>query len=271
MKAIACDTHGGAEVLRPAARPRPVPARSELLIRVVSAGVARIDAEIREGSMGPLQAPAMPWIPGWSVAGVVEELGEGSGRYRCGDRVWACSKTRELDRGCYAEYVAVAEDAMSPLPNKLLFEEASAIPVHGLAAWQLLFDTLRLKEGMHLLLHGGTGGIGHLALQLCRQRKIQVTTIGKTEDREFVLEYGATEHHESTPDGSFDATLDLRAGKLMDFQLRPDGEQLGLLAGLVDLKQLRPFVRKMLSLKQAADAHRQLESEPGHGVITLNL
>ncbi|MDH3626922.1 MAG: NADP-dependent oxidoreductase [Acidobacteriota bacterium] len=275
MKAIVCDTHGGPEVLRPAALPRPTPTDSELLIRVVSAAVARIDTEIRAGQASPVGMPAMPWVPGFAVAGVVEELGTSSRRFRRGDRVWACSRTPELDRGCYAEFVSVHESAASVMPNKLLFEEASAIPLHGLAAWQLL-ETLELDKGARLTVHGATGGVGHLLVQMCRQREIVVTAICASEDRDFLLEQGATAtrlptDHDPTGDRFTDAVVDLRPGGPTQLQLRPNGDQLGLLAALVDQKRLEPCIRGMLPLKAAADAHRQLESEDGRGVLTLNL
>jgi NADPH:quinone reductase-like Zn-dependent oxidoreductase len=92
MRAIAIDEFGGPEKLKLVELPRPKPGKGEILIKVVAAGVNPVDYKIREGMLEALMPHAFPLIPGWDVAGVVEEQGEGAGRFRRGDRVWAYAR-----------------------------------------------------------------------------------------------------------------------------------------------------------------------------------
>ena len=110
MRAIAILKFGGPENLIPMALPCPEPARGEVLIRVVSAGVNRVDSLIRSGALDEQFPHRFPLIPGWDVAGVVEAFGDGTGRFRKGDRVWACARKPTAQWGTYAEYVSIPED-----------------------------------------------------------------------------------------------------------------------------------------------------------------
>ena len=132
MRAIAIDEFGGPEKLRQMALPRPRPEKGEVLIRVVSAGVNPVDCEIREGKLRDTFKHRFPLIPGWDVAGVVEEFGEGASRFRKGDRVWAYARKPTVQGGCYAEYVSIPEKSVALMPAKLLFEEAAAVPLAAL-------------------------------------------------------------------------------------------------------------------------------------------
>ena len=133
MRAIAIRQFGDPESLKPMALPRPRPAKGEVLIRVVSAGVTPVDCMIRAGRLQQHFRHHFPLILGWDVAGVVEEFGDGAGRFRRGDRVWACARKPTAQWGCYAEYVSVSEDHLSQMPAKLLFEEAASVPLALLA------------------------------------------------------------------------------------------------------------------------------------------
>ena len=110
MRAIAIEEFGGPEKLKLMDLPRPRPEQGEILIRVVAAGVNPVDYKIREGMLESLMPHAFPLIPGWDVAGVVEEQGVGAGRFRRGDRVWAYARKPTVQWGCYAEYVALPEE-----------------------------------------------------------------------------------------------------------------------------------------------------------------
>ena len=126
MRAIAIDEFGGPDKLRPMALPRPRAEKGEVLLHVVAAGVNPVDWMIREGQLKDAMPHRFPLIPGWDVAGVVEELGSGTTRFRKGDRVWACARKPVARWGTYAEYVNAAEDCMALMPTKLLFEEAAS-------------------------------------------------------------------------------------------------------------------------------------------------
>lgn len=191
MRAMAISDFGGPEQLRATTLPRPRAGRGELLLRVVAAGVDPIDCAIRAGRLRDRMPHAFPLVPGWDVAGVVEELGEDTGRFRKGDRVWACARKPTVQWGCYAEYVALEESVVALMPQKLLFEEAAACPVSALTAQQALFDRSGLGTDSAVLVHGASGAVGHFAVQLARNAGARVLGAASGADQAFVLDLGA--------------------------------------------------------------------------------
>ncbi len=189
MKAVAMHAFGGPEVLAVTDLPRPKTGRGELLVRTLAAGVNPVDWKIREGSLRA--APhGFPLIPGWDVAGVVEELGEGCQKFRKGDRVFAYARKPHIQWGTYAEYVAVAERNVALMPASLLFEEAAAVPCAALTAQQALARAA-LPRGAILLVLNGSGGVGHYALQLARLAGLRTIASTGPRNQEFVLSQGA--------------------------------------------------------------------------------
>jgi NADPH:quinone reductase-like Zn-dependent oxidoreductase len=186
---MAIDGFGGPEKLGVVDRPRPKPAPHQLLVRTVAAGVNPVDWKIREGRTAVRHA--FPLIPGFDVAGVVDELGERTSRFRKGDRVWALAWPQVVQWGCYAEYVAVDEDAVGLMPTKLLYEEAAAVPLAGLTAWQALSEHGDIGSGGSVLVQGGAGGVGHFAVQLARNAGAEVLATAGTGNQAFLAELGA--------------------------------------------------------------------------------
>jgi len=191
MRAVAIEEFGGADKLRPMDRPRPRPQPGEVLIRAVAAGVNPVDCMIREGRLRDRFPHEFPLIPGWDVAGVVDELGEATTRFRKGDRVWAYARKSTVQWGCYAEFVAVAENSVAPMPAKLLYEEAAGVPLAALTAYQVLFEAASLGHGSSLLVHAASGGVGHFAVQLARDAGAEVFGTAGPANQEFVLGLGA--------------------------------------------------------------------------------
>jgi len=190
MKAVAIHAFGGPEVLAVMDLPRPRAERGEVLIRTLAAGVNPVDWKMREGRLSPGLPHGFPLIPGWDVAGVVDELGEGCQRFRKGDRVFAYARKPHVQWGTYAEYVAVAERHVALMPPNLLFEEAATIPCAALTAQQALAKA-GLASGATLLVLNGSGGVGHFALQLARIAGARaIATAGPT-NQEFVMSQGA--------------------------------------------------------------------------------
>ncbi len=191
MRAIGVEKFGGAEQLRPMSFPRPKPAQGEVLVRVVAAGVNPFDAQIRAGRMVDRLDCRLPLIPGWDVAGVVEEFGAGTGRFRKGERVWAFAGKPTVQWGCYAEYVPVPESSLALMPAKLLFEEAAAVPLAALAAHQALFSRPGVGAASTVLIHGAGGGVGHFAVQLAKSAGARVIGCAGTTKQAFILGLGA--------------------------------------------------------------------------------
>jgi NADPH2:quinone reductase len=190
MRAIAIEDFGGPENLKPMALPRPPAGKGEILIHVVAAGVNRVDCLIREGHLEGRFPHHFPLIPGWDVAGVVEEIGEGCTRFRKGDRVWALAMKPTLQWGCYAEYVGVPEGQIAHMPAKLLFEEAAGVPLAALTAQQCLFARPGLGSGSTVLVHAAGGGVGHFAVQLAKLTGAKVYGTCSVSKAPFVLGIG---------------------------------------------------------------------------------
>jgi NADPH2:quinone reductase len=189
MRAVAIHAFGGPERLALTDLPRPLPSRGEVLVRTLAAGVNPVDWKVREGSLARV-SHGFPLIPGWDVAGVVDELGEGCQRFRKGDRVFAYARKPHIQWGTYAEYVAVPERDVALMPPSLLFEEAAGIPCAALTAQQALARA-GIAAGAVLLVLNGSGGVGHFALQLAKLAGARSLATAGSRNQEFVMSQGA--------------------------------------------------------------------------------
>jgi len=177
MSAAVIDKHGGPEVLHLGAVPVPEPKRNEVLIRVESAGIGVWDPEIRTGEL-KLGEEAFPEVLGNDGAGRVVAAGEGVTRFRPGDRVYAFS----MAGGFYAEFVAVKEDHVAPLPHGVDPLEAGALGADGVTALRGLEDQLQLRPRETVVIFGASGGVGHLAVQLAKRKHARVIAVASGND-----------------------------------------------------------------------------------------
>jgi NADPH:quinone reductase-like Zn-dependent oxidoreductase len=191
MRAIALEEFGGPEKLKPMDLPEPHAGPGEVVVRVVAAGVNPVDWKIREGLLEKRLPHAFPVVPGWDLAGTVEEMGDGATRFRKGERVFAYARKPVVQWGTYAEFVAIPETSIALMPSKLLFEEAAAVPLAALTAYQSLFGPGGVGPGSVVLIHGGAGGVGHFAVQLAKNAGARVLATAGTSNQEFVLSLGA--------------------------------------------------------------------------------
>lgn len=187
MRAMLLSEIGGPEVLRVEEVPRPEPRDGEVLIRVRAASVNPIDWKQRRG-LSPKQLPA---VLGNDVSGTVERSrAEG---FAEGDEVFGFAPS-----GGYAEFATAPSQAIAKKPASLSHEQAAAITVGGLTAWQALFDRGGLQRGQSLLVAGAAGGVGHFAVQFGRHAGARVIGTGSARNREFVLGLGADEYVDYT-------------------------------------------------------------------------
>ncbi|MFG1479894.1 NAD(P)H-quinone oxidoreductase [Xanthobacter sp. V4C-4] len=185
MTAIAITAPGGPDVLAPEARPVPVPAPGEVLVKVEAAGVNRPDVMQRKGLYPP--PPGASDIPGLEIAGTVVALGAGTGRFAIGDRICAL-----VSGGGYAEYCPAPEATALPIPTGLSATEAAALPETVFTVWSNVFERGALKAGDWLLVHGGSSGIGTTAIQLAKAFGARViVTAGSDEKCAACLALGA--------------------------------------------------------------------------------
>ena len=190
MKAMILSAFGGGpDSFESATLPDPVPGEGEVLVRVVAASVNPADSKIRKN--GGLAAPALPALLGCDAAGVVVAVGDGVEGFAVGDRVYGCIGGVRGAAGTYAELVMADSRLLAHAPNSLSLREAAALPLVVITAWEAL-DRLGVGNGTHLLVHGGAGGVGHLAIQLAKARGARVaTTISSPDKAEIALGFGA--------------------------------------------------------------------------------
>ena len=185
MTVIGISKPGGPEVLLPETRPVPAPGPGEILIKVAAAGVNRPDVAQRSGAYPP--PPGASDLPGLEVAGEVAAVGTGSLRHKIGDKVMSL-----VAGGGYAQY-CIAQDAQAmAVPAGLSMQEAGAIPETLMTVWHNVFERGGLKPGETLLIHGGSSGIGTMAIQLAKAFGSKViVTVGSKDKADACLKLGA--------------------------------------------------------------------------------
>lgn len=205
MRAQLLMEYGGPEKLSLGEVERPEPAAGQLLVKIAAASVNPIDLKIREGL--PI-GPAMPAVLGCDFAGTVEAIGAGVTGFGPGDAVYGCAGGVKGHGGSLAEYIAADARLVAPKPASLSFREAAALPLVAITAWDAM-ERAGVKAGDHVLIHGGTGGVGHVAIQFARQRGARVAaTVGSEEAAAIARELGA------------DDTIDYRSEEVASYVAR---------------------------------------------------
>jgi len=299
MQAVLMREAGGPEVLRLEEVERPEPGDGEVLVEVHAASVNPIDWKYRRG----LMLKQLPAILGNDISGrVVSSRAEG---FAEGDEVFGIALS-----GGYAEFAVAPAAAIAQKPTGVTHEQAAALPVAGMTAWQALFDHGALQAGQSALIAGAAGGVGHLAVQLASRAGATTVGIGSPSNREFVLGLGAERYIDYTRedpatalsdvDVAFDAvggetTLSLlatvrpggvlvtianappeqeaaeRGARAVLFSMSPDTEQLSRIAELVALGELHVEIAAAIALSEVRCAHELSESGHTRGKIVLTV
>jgi NADPH2:quinone reductase len=259
MRYVEISAYGGPEVLRETWGPRPEPGPGELLLRVGAAGVNRPDVIQRQGFYAP--PPGASAIPGLEVAGEVVETGPGVERWRIGDRVCAL-----VSGGGYAEYVSVPARQALPVPRGLSLEEAAALPETAFTVWSNVFERGGLVSGETLLVHGGSSGIGTMAIQLAHAMGARVIATAGSEEKcvaceqlgaERCVNYRENDYvevvRERTGGRGVDLVLDMVGGDYIQRNIAcaaEDGRivQIAFLRGSTVSVNLMPLMLKRLTL-----------------------
>jgi NADPH:quinone reductase len=190
MKAAYYEQTGPPEVIKHGELPTPKPGQGEVLVKVKAAAVNPIDTYIRSGA-APAKLP-FPFIPGCDFAGVVEQLGKGVTRFKAGDRVWGSNQGLLGRQGTFAEYAAVHEQCLYPIPDSVSEEMAAAVALVGITAHLGLFRCAQLKPGETVFVNGGTGGVGSMVVQMGKAVGAKViTTVGSAEKADLCRKWGA--------------------------------------------------------------------------------
>ena len=195
MKSIQIKRYGGSEVveINQSTPALSDPSAGKVLVTVKAAGVNPADWKVREGyfqQMTPLQFPSTLGI---DFSGVIEKVGEGVHGFKQDEEVYGDAAAIRGRSGAFAEMALANEDSIAHKPKTLSHEEAAGLPLVGVSAWQALVETIRLSGGQKILIHGGAGGIGSIAIQLAMRLGAYTATTVSTNDKEFVQQLGANE------------------------------------------------------------------------------
>ena len=296
---------GGSEVLTTEDLDISQPDAGEVLVSVRAASVNPVDFKIRSGKYPAVKSDRLPYTLGRDVSGIVEKCGAQATRFKVGDEVFGMIG---IHGGGYADRAVVSQRAIAAKPSGLDHEHATAIPLAGQTAWQGLFRYGLLKKGQSVLIHGGSGGVGHFAIQFAKAMGAHVLTTVATDKVKFAKELGADvvidyrvqrfEEHASDLDMVFDlidgetrerswklikkggvlvSTLtepsQETAGRMgvraMRYTVEADGSELARIAALVDAGKVRPHVEKAFPLSGAQEALALVEQGHSTGKIVL--
>ncbi len=308
MKAIVIHEYGGPEVLKYEDVPRPEPKEDEILIRVMAASVNPVDAAIRKGYLARLIGDKLPLILGMDAAGVVEKIGTKITKVRAGDPVYAFFTL--AGEGGYAEFVVAKESEVALKPKAVTYDQAAAIGAAGSTAWEALVDRARLSAGQTVLIHGGSGGVGHFAIQIAKARGANVIATASTPNQELLKHLGTDVGIDYTKQKFEDVAKDVdvvldsvgndtltrsygvvkKGGIIVSIVDEPDKAALDAhgirgttlraspkanvleeLAQLIDSKKITPFVSQILPLTEVAKAHEQIATRHTRGKIVLKI
>ncbi|WP_229068404.1 NADP-dependent oxidoreductase [Actinoplanes sp. DH11] len=299
MRAVRYTQFGGPEVLHVATDvPLPAPGPGQVRVRVAASVVHPVDLMVRSGRFPAPLPTTLPYVPGWDVAGTVDEVGPSVTTLAPGAEVLGFSPWLRTTAGAHAEYVVVDAAALTAAPTGTPATEAATLPTNGLAAAQAL-DLLALPAGSSVLVSGAAGQVGGFLLALARAAGLRATGIAGDDDRAFVESLGATfVPRGGTVPGGFDAVVDLavigeslldavrdgggfvaaspplrpepvRGIRTLALEVEPDGARLADLVKLVDSGDLPLRVAAVYSFAEAAAAHERLAAGGVRGGVVL--
>ena len=191
MKAIILDEHGTVDRFKLSEIPNPIVLPGHVILKVRASSVNPVDCKIRNGMLAGI-GPELPGVLHGDVAGVISEVGEGVEDFQVGDEVYGCIGGFKGMPGVLCEYALADARLLSKKPISLSMKEAAVLPLIGITAWNALIDRGQLSEGKRVLVHAGTGGVGHFALQLAKAMGAEVhTTISSPVKEDLALQMGA--------------------------------------------------------------------------------
>ncbi len=193
MEAMIIRQFGDPAVFEKANVARPQVYPGQLLIKVAATSVNPVDCKIRQGKLVAI-APEFPAVLHGDVSGVVVEVGDQVEDFSVGDEVYACAGGVKGMGGALAEFILADADLVALKPRKLGFREAAALPLVSITAWTALYDKARVQRGEKVLIHGATGGVGHIGLQLAKAVGAQVYVTCATDSKAAIARDLGADH-----------------------------------------------------------------------------
>lgn len=251
MKAMRLKSFGGADAFELCEVPKPAPQTGQVLVRVHATSINPLDYQVRRGDYADLVP--LPAITGHDVSGVVEAIGPGVTNFAPGDEVWYTPQIFD-GPGSYAEYHVAAESIIGKKPPTLSHLEAASLSLVGGTAWEALTVRAALRVGESILIHGGAGGVGHIAIQLAKAIGARVFTTVREANIEFVKSQGADVIIDYEKEDYVDAIMRETDGRGVDVVFDTIGgntlsrspealAQLGRVVSIVDIAQPQNLVQ----------------------------
>lgn len=308
MKAARIHSYGAADVLTIDDVEKPEIADEEVLVKVIASSINPLDWLLRAGELKNLIPVSFPHILGWDFSGIIEKVGSKVTDYTVGDAIY--SRPEVSRHGSHAEYIAVPACDIAIKPRTVSFAAAASLPIASITAWQALFEKGELREGQRVLIHGGAGSLGAIAVQLAKGQGAYVITTAAERDHEFVRSLGADEVIDfrkvrfqdvvSDVDVVLDTIgrqvqidsygvlkhkgilvavntypdIDLAKSYGVEarfLSIKPNGQHLKKVAEWVDTGRLRPIVGHEYSFDDIARAYNLSESGLARGKIVLHV
>jgi NADPH:quinone reductase-like Zn-dependent oxidoreductase len=306
-KTVRIHGFGGIEMLRYEDIEVSQPDATEILIAARAASVNPVDFKIRSGKYPAVKEDKLPYILGRDASGIVEKCGPGAKKFRVGDEVFGIVG---INGGGYAQKVILEQDAVAAKPARLDHVHAAAVPLAGQTAWQGLFRYGEVKSGQRILIHGGSGGVGHFAVQFAKAKGAHVTTTVSTDNVEFakglgadvVIDYKKQPFEQAVRD--LDMVFDLIDGETRErswallmkggilvttltepsqqkarehgiratrYTVQANGDELKEIAQLIDAGKVKPAVAETFPLNRAADALGAVEKGHSRGKTVITI
>ena len=308
MKAMLLPRFGDMDQFRLEDIERPAPKPGEVLVRIAGTSVNPVDVKARAGELLPMfPAERLPLLLGFDASGRVEEVGAGVANWKIGDAVYGFPA---MDPGTFAEYVCLRADEVATPPKSIPLADAGAIPLAAMTAWYGLMTQGEIQQGQRVLIQGGSGGVGHFAVQFAHRLGATVYATASGRNTEFLRELGADVAIDYNMDqlkefaGQMDLVFDLALGKSEESSwasLKPDGmlvlasgqpnlalarspgqrarfalaqstrDELERVAKMLDDQQLRLTISGHYTLEQVGEAQAQLEQGGSRGKLLVTV
>jgi len=308
MKTVRIHKYGNPDVLQIDEIPVPVIAADELLIKVHATSVNPIDWRVMEGNMKEMNLHKLPLTLGWDCAGTVERIGTAVTNFKIGDEVY-CRPATERD-GAYAEFIAVRANEVALKPRTITFEEAAAIPLAGITAWEALINRAHIHKDQRVLVLSASDRVGSLAVQLAKTRGCYVIGTTSAANMDFVNSLGPDEVYNyenrdfSDHFSDIDVVLDTIGGIVQDRAFKvlrrggmmvstvnepkmelvhkygvraeyvfvgPNATILNEIRMLVEKGKMKPFIDKVFKLEEVKQAEIYSQSPTIRGKIVLKV
>jgi alcohol dehydrogenase len=310
MKAAQFSEYGDPSVIAINEAPKPTVGEGQVLVEVHASSVNPFDSKVRQGYLKSVKQLDLPATLCGDIAGVVAEIGPGVTGLEVGQKAYGQAGLFGGGSGAMAEYALTGDQQVGPMPEGLSFEEAGSLPLAGLSTVQVLVDKMNLQAGQKILIHGGAGGIGSLAVQLAKHLGAHVATTVSGADADYARELGADEVIDYKTQkfeeilSDYDAVFDTvagevygksfavlkRGGMIVSMLEQPDEalakehgvtammqgtkttpESLGMLREFVEKGAIKPQVGKVFAFEQTRQAFEAYEAGGVRGKVVVKV